>query len=52
MACRCNERREAIRQAVKTGTMSAAVEATKFVVRTMAEDAGRRLVRTGADRRK
>jgi len=52
MACRCSERRDAIKQAAQARTVGAAVDAARFVVRTMAEDAGRRLVRSSGDRRK
>jgi hypothetical protein len=52
MGCRCNERREAIRQAASAGTINAAKDATRFVVRTLAEDIGRKLVRSGAQARR
>lgn len=47
MACRCQERREAIKRAVQSRSASKMAKAAKFVVRTMAEDAGRVLVRKG-----
>jgi len=45
MACRCQERRGAIKRAIASRSASEAAKAAKFVVKTMAEDAGRALVR-------
>lgn len=47
MACRCQERREAIARAVGAKSVKIAVKEARYVVRTMAEDAGRALVRKG-----
>lgn len=47
MACRCQERREAIKRAVSSGSVKTVAKEARFVVRTMAEDAGRGLVRKG-----
>jgi hypothetical protein len=46
MTCRCTERRAAIvvsAQAMKAGDVQKAAEQAKFVISTMAQDAGRSL---------
>lgn len=45
MACRCQERLEAIKRAVASRSASEAVKAARFVLKTASEDAGRALVR-------
>lgn len=47
MACRCQERREAIKRAVGAKSVKTVAKEVRFVARTMAEDAGRALVRKG-----
>ena len=47
MACRCQERRDRLVAAVKGKSPTQVANALVYSVRTMAEDAGRVLVRKG-----
>lgn len=45
MACRCQERREAIKRAVASRSASEVAKAARYVVKTASEDASRALKR-------
>lgn len=47
MACRCQERRAALGRMISEKSPKKAVQEAKFVLKSLAEDAGRKLIRRG-----